>query len=69
MKIKAKFKGTTDNNYKNGIRYSLDFDVISLFGTVKQTVAITKCDDWKNDYSSNVHYASLRKFLDNWEVL
>lgn len=69
MKIKAKFKGTTDKNYKNGIRYSLDFDTVSIFGTLKRRVEIVKTNDWVEGYKSTVQYASLRKFLDNWEVL
>ncbi len=66
MKIKAKFKGTTDKRYENSETYVLDFYTLKVSSS-PEVVGITKWTD--TGYASSVRYGSLRKFLENWEVL
>lgn len=69
MKVRAKFKGKDGSlGYKNGSDYSLDFNNITHpFGSTKEVIHIEKANDLER--ITTVIYSSLRKFLDNWEVL
>jgi hypothetical protein len=75
MKVRAKFKGKDGSvGYKTGSDYTLRFhsysegdrDGIQIQEIVSESHggAITRL---RNE--SHVKYSSLRKFLDNWEVI
>lgn len=70
MKIKAKFKGVDKRKkpvYKTGKKYSLNFEVADVFNTTKEHIEINIWNEWEG--ISAFWYPSLKKFLENWEIL
>jgi len=70
MQITAKYKGKDNKKgYKNGQQYRLLFNTVNVFGTFKERIEINniRINDW--DKNSTVLYTSLKKFLNNWEVI
>jgi hypothetical protein len=70
MKVKARFKGTNGSlGYKTGKMYKLDFGVVSVFGTAKSRIEISDSHVSSWDKNTICQYASLKKFLENWDVI
>lgn len=70
MIVIAKFKGKDGSmGYKNERRYRLDFDVVSIYGTANQKISINDSQISGWDKNTNVQYSSLKKFLENWDVI
>lgn len=70
MIVTAKFKGKDGSKgYKSGKRYRLNFNVVSVYATANSRIEIddSQVSDW--DKNTTVQYSSLKKFLDNWEVV
>lgn len=70
MKIRAKFIGTDKRKkriYKTGVKYTLNFDTVPQFNTTKDKIEIQKWVDW--EAVSVFWYPSLKKFLENWQIL
>ena len=70
MKIRAKFKGKDGSlGYRTGRNYTLNFGLSVPYNSTKSCIEISVFNNNEWDRNTTCRYSSLKKFLENWDVI